>query len=892
MRAGQGRALVVRGEAGVGKTALFEYASGLASDLTILRAVGAEAEMELAYASLHQLCGPLLGRLELLPAPQRQALETVFGLSSGTAPDRFMVGLAVLSLLSEASAERPVLCVVDDAQWLDQSSALTLAFVARRLLAEPVGVIVGVRDDAEVFRHLPDLEVLGLSNGDARALLGSAVRFPMNSALVDRIVAETRGNPLALLELPRGLSGAELAGFGPGEISATHSALEETFRRRITALPEPSARLLLIAAAEPLGEPALMWRAAALQGIAPEAAAPAAEAGLCEFGPRVRFRHPLVRAAAYGAGSPDDRRWAHAALAEATDADADPDRSAWHRARACAGLDDAVADELERSAARARARGGSIAAAAFLERAADLTLDPVRRAERALAAAEALHLAGSREDALRLAAAAERGTLDELGRARLDRLRGQMALSQRRGADAAALLLSAAQRLEPFDHRLARDAYRDAFMAATFANTPAEGGLTDLALAIREAVASAEPVGPVDELLAAGALLLDSGWETGAPIVQRALERLLPVPDELDLPWLAFAARMASWVWDSATWDTLTSRTLEQVREAGAFALLPMAALIRCASVLAAGEFDAAAACIAEQEAVEEDMGGARMSGARIMLAAFRGHEAEVKALDRTATPAATARGDGRWMQLRHCSFAVLWNGLGRYAEALTAAEQAVTFPGERLALHRALSELVEAAVRSGRPEAAREALRRLSESTSACRTDWADGVEARARALIEDSRGADELYRSAIDHLGRARLRSELARTQLLYGEWLRREGRRVDARTQLRAAHDMLAAIGMEAFAERARKELAATGERVRQRSAETRDDLTPQERQIALLARDGLSNVEIAGRLFLSPRTVEWHLSKVFNKLDVRSRLALSRALSGSDSDAVPA
>lgn len=392
IRRGESRSMVLRGEAGIGKTALLEYLATSASDLRVVRAAGVESEMELAYAGLHQLCGTILDRLEKLPAPQRQALEIVFGLSAGAAPDRLLVALAVLSLVSEVSEERPLLCVVDDAQWLDQGSRLALAFVARRLLAEPVGLVLAVREAGDELRHLPSLAVGGLRNGDARALLGSAVRFRLDEQVCDRLLAETRGNPLALLELPRGLSATELAGFSAAAVSDLPSGIEESFRKRIAALPQETRRLLLIAAADPLGEPILVWRAAELQGISAEAAAAAIEAGLCEFGARVLFRHPLVRAAAYAVGSSDERRRAHAAIAEATDAEADPARRAWHRALASAGPDDAVADELERSAVRARARGGQAAAAAFLECSADLTLDPARRAERALAAAEARYL--------------------------------------------------------------------------------------------------------------------------------------------------------------------------------------------------------------------------------------------------------------------------------------------------------------------------------------------------------------------------------------------------------------------------------------------------------------------------------------------------------------------
>jgi DNA-binding CsgD family transcriptional regulator len=887
IRQGKSRSLVLRGEAGIGKTALLDYLTAAASDLMVVRAAGVESEMELAYAGLHQLCGPLLDRLGSLPGPQRQALEIVFGLSAAPrTPDRFLVALAVLSLFSEVSEERPVLCVVDDAQWLDQSSALTLAFVARRLLAERVGLVFAARAPGDQLRGLPELEVIGLRNGDARALLSTAVRFGLDEQVRDRIVAETGGSPLALLELPRGLSATELAGFGTAAVSALPGRLEESFGRRIAALPEPTRRLLLIAAADPLGEPALVWRAAGLQGISAEAA-PAAEAGLCEFGTRVRFRHPLVRAAAYGAGSPDERRRAHAAIAEVTDAEADPDRRAWHRARACAGPDDAVADELERSAVRARARGGQAAAAAFLERSAELTLDPARRAGRALAAAEANYLAGSGEDALRLAGVAELGPLSEFDRVRVDVLRGRVATIQRRVSDAPPLLLRAARRLERFDRRVARDTYRDAFISAFLAGSLAgDAGLPEVAAAIRSA-APAEPSSVTDELLDAAATLVDVGYAAGAVRVQRALAafRGAAISRDEEVQWLFLACQMAQDVYDEQTWDALSARTLELVRETGLLAALPMAAAVRNTRDLYVGDLTAAAVYVAEQDRLLEAIGGEGSPASRALLAAWRGREREVAQLDEAMTRYAVSRGYGIGLDALHWARAVLGNGLGRYQEALAAAQPGAAYPPAMTVYGRMLGELVEAAVRCGRPEAAADALGRLAEMARACGTDWICGVEARARALVADPADADDLYRQAIERLGRTRIGTELARAHLLYGEWLRREGRRVEARNQLRAAHEEFTSIGMEAFAERARAELAATGEKVRKRTAETRDELTAQERQIAELARDGFSNPEIGARLFLSRRTVQYHLGKVFGKLGIRSRNELAIALASS-------
>ena len=889
---GESRSLVLRGEAGIGKTALLQYLVASASDMTVLRAVGVESEMELAYAGLHQLCAPLQDRLERIPAPQRQALEVVFGLSDGDAPERFLVALAILSLLSEVSDERPVLCVVDDAQWLDHASAVSLAFVARRLLAEPVGLVFCAREPGPELQHLPDLDVRGLGTSDASALLTGAVRFRLDERVRDRIVSETRGNPLALLELPRGLSATELAGFGTATVSSLSGGVEESFRRRIAALPEETRLLLLIAAADPFGDPLIVWRAAQLHDISEDSAAPAVDAGLCEFGTRIRFRHPLVRAAAYRAGSSEERRRVHAAIADGTDAEADPDRRAWHRALASAGPNEVVADELERSAVRAGARGGQPAAAAFLERSVDLTPESARRAERALAAAEARYLAGSAEDALRLAALAERGLLDEFHRARIEVLRGRVAVMQRRAADAPPLLLGAARRLERFDRRLARETYRDAFIAAIYAGRFAgDVALPEVAAAIRSAAPSSQPPSATDELLDAAALLIDAGWGAGAVPAQRALSGCsdTPISREFDLHWLFFATRtLAAYLWDAEAWGALSGRMLELVRDGGVLALLPMAASQRVGWELFAGDLAAASALVVEQDTVHEAIGGDRSPGSRIALAAFRGREAEVAQLDEATTRDAVARGDGTWVALVHWSTAVLCNGLGRYDEALRAAELAVAYPPDLHVSNWALSELVEAAVRCGHPEAAADALGRLAEMARACGTDWVLGVEARARALVAARGDAENLYRDAIEYLGRTPFRTEVARARLLYGEWLRREQRRVDARVQLRAAHDELTSIGMEAFAERARKELQATGENVRRRTVETRDDLTAQERQIACLARDGLSNPEIGARLFLSRRTVEWHLRKVFGKLGIRSRHELAGALAGSASE----
>ena len=889
IRLGESRSLVLLGEAGIGKTALLEYLVESASDLTVVRAIGVESDMELAYASLHQLCAPLLDRLDRLPAPQRQALEIVFGLSSGTAPDRFLVGLGVLSLVSDVAEERPLLCVIDDAQWLDQASALTLAFVARRLLAERVGLVFAAREPGEELRHVPDLDVPGLVNGDARALLSSTMRFALDGRVRDRIIAETRGNPLALLELPRGLTATELAGgFGMLEAPDLSKRIENSYLRQVETLPSDARRLLLVAAADPVGDPLLLQRACGRLGIALSAVDETN--GLLALDERVIFRHPLARAAVYGSARAPERRAVHLALAETTNRDADPDRRAWHLAAAAAGPDEEVALELERSAGRARARGGYAAAAAFLRRAVALTDDPARRAVRALAAAQASLGAGAFEVARGLLAAAEAGSLDEHARARLDRLKAEIAFAQNRGSDAPLLLLQAARKLEPLDVRLSRDTYLDAWSAALFAGRMASagGGLLDVSRAVATAP-RADPPLPSDVLLDGLALVFTDGRPAAAPVLQRAVAAFASTEVAVEelLRWGFLASRAANLVWDHDRCLEIGTRTVQLARDSGALELLA-AADNACGQAAAfGGDFASVAQLMAEVDAVKEATGTRIGPYAAIALAGIRGREAEASELIDGVIAEATAGGQGTAVQYALWARSVLMNGLGRYEEALAAAVEASEHTPELFIASWALSELVEAATRTEDAELAHGALTRLGAHTEGCDADWALGIHARARALLSDGEAAERLHREAIACLGRTRLRPDLARAHLLYGEWLRRVRRRKDARAQLRRAHGLFVTIGMEAFADRARGELLATGERVRTRTAETRDDLTPQERQIARLARDGLSNPEIGARLFLSPRTVEWHLRKVFAKLGIHSRHQLTDALPASES-----
>jgi DNA-binding CsgD family transcriptional regulator len=890
-RLGRSGVLLLKGEAGVGKTALLEYAVASAPDMRTVRATGVESEMELAFAALHQLCMPLLECLERLPGPQRGALATTFGLSEGAVPDRFFVALATLGLLSEAAEGRSLVCVIDDSQWLDQASAQVLAFVARRLLAEPVVMLFGARALSAEFAGLPELLVEGLGDADARALLASVIPGRLDERVADEIVAETRGNPLALLELPHGLSAAQLGGgFGlPGAVSL-EDGIEESFQRRLQTLPEDTRRLLLVAAAEPLGDPALLWSAASMLGISGPALEPAKRAGLIEIDGRVRFRHPLVRSAVYAASSPRERRGGHRALAEATDAQVDPDRRAWHQAKATAAPDEGVAAELERAAGRAQARGGVAAAAAFLDRAAELTPEPSPQARRALLAAQAKYEAGALEDAVSLLATAEKGPADGLRGARVHLLRAQIAFASRRGSDAPPLLLEAAREFEPLDPSLARATYLEAFSAALFAGRLARGhGIVDVAEAVSAGPPTPKDTRPPDLLLHGLAVRFTQGYPAGAPILKAALAAFRD--DEAlraeDARWLWFACWAAADLWDDDTWDLLSARQLELVRSAGALSAIPFVLTARAAFHLVSGDVHAATSQVDEIAAVSEATGIAAPPYAPFWLAALRGREEEVSQLLETVVSQAVARGEGYALADAELVRAVLYNGLGRYEAAVLAFGPGGERSYDVNTPPRAVAEVIEAAVRCERYELATSLLDRLAEMARASGTNWVLGVEARSRALLAAAGSAEDLYREAIEILAHTRLRLELARGHLVYGEWLRRERRRIDARRQLGSALEMFTNMGTEAFTGRAERELLASGGRLRKRTAPTRDELTPQEAQISRLARDGLSNAEIGERLFISQHTVAYHLRKVFSKLDITSRSELRRVLGESAS-----
>jgi DNA-binding CsgD family transcriptional regulator len=886
VRSGNSQALVMRGEAGVGKTALLDYLTRQASGCQVVRVAGVQSEMELAFAGLHQLCTSLLDYAGRLPGPQREALRTALGLSTGPAPDRFLVGLAVLGLLSEAARERPLVCAIDDLQWLDRASVQALGFVARRLAAGRVGLVFAARSPSDDVTGIPELMVAGLHKDDALGLLDSVLAGPVDERVRDQLVSETGGNPLALLELPRGLTPAQLAGgFGLMGAQAIPVRIEQGFQQRLAALPADTRSLMLVAAAEPVGNPVQVWRAARRLGIPAAASVAAQTNGLLEIGTRVRFRHPLVRSAVYSAASPQERQAVHQALAEVTDRDQDPDRRAWHLAAAASGPDEQVAAELEQSAGRAQARGGMAAAAAFLQRAVELTAEAGQRAERLLAAAQASLQAGAFDAAAEQLAIATAEPLDELQQARAALLRGRLVFAASAGNDASELLVKAAKRLESLDVALARQTYLEAWAAAYHAGRSAgPGSLREVARAARSAPLPEGVPRPSDLLLDGLAVLVIEGRAHAASLLRRTARVFaqdeIAVEEGLRWGWLATIA--AIMVWDEEYWDTMVARQLQACREAGL--LTPLLIYVNAMAQLLVwrGDFAEATSLIAEARSITAATGTRFVPYAALMLAGFRGTEAEATELIESVAADARAAGQGHGIQASHRVSATLYNGLGRYETARTEAQLAAEEAPELFSAMWALPELIEAASRSGQAALAVEALGRLAEATSAGQTNLGQGIYARCRALVSDGADAEGWYREATARLSRTGIRTELARAHLLYGEWLRRAGRRADARAQLRTATDIFDAIGMEAFAERARSELLATGETARKRTAGTRDQLTPQEAQIARLARAGMSNPEIAAQLFLSARTVEWHLRKVFTKLDISSRRQLQRAL----------
>ncbi|WP_250005607.1 AAA family ATPase [Actinoplanes sp. M2I2] len=876
VRSARSQALIVRGDPGVGKTALLGYLTGRAREFQVLPVSGVQSQMELAYAALHLLVEPLLHRLDEMPAPQRTALRTALGLSAGPPPDRFLVGLALLTLLSESAGDRPLICVVDDEQWLDQASAQALGFVARRLAADPVGLVFGAREPSAHLAGLPVLEVAGLEPGHARDLLDASLSGPLDDQVRDRIVSEAQGNPLALLELPRSLTTADFAGgFGFPVTPSVSARLEEGFLRRMESLPAPAQRLLQLAAADPSGDPVLVHRAARRLGIPPQAAVPAAEAELLQFNERVHFRHPIVRTVAYRSASGPARREMHAALAEVTDAVADPDRRAWHRAQAVSGHDEAVAAELELSADRAQSRGGLAAAAAFREQSVRLTPDPARHAERALAAAAVTMASGAFGRARELLDTATAGPLPPFAAAQAGQLRARITFVAGVGEDALAVLIRSAETLTPLDPGLARLSYLEAIRAASFAGRmTGPGSMREIAFAARALPPAARPR-PVDRLLDALATIFTESPAAAAPALRQVAREFATSPltreDGLAFGWLASAV-----IWDDDAAYRINARQVAVSRATGALDQLPLDLVALALSEAWRGDFASAEAHMAETAAICEITGSQMPPSTTAFLAALRGDPATLA--PHTETLFAVARiGQQSQATYAHWVNAVLAGGHGRHADAYAQAKLAVD-DGHVFVSTWALPQLIESAVKVGEQDVAARAWEQLT-ATTRDGTEFGRAQEALGRALLGDG----PAYGEAIDLFGRAGIRTEQARARLLLGERLRQDNRLDEARSELRTAREAFETMGMTAYADRARRELLATGERAARRRRDVAPAaLTARESLIAWLAAEGLSNPEIGAQLFLSARTVEWHLGKVFGKLGVTSRTELAGKL----------
>jgi DNA-binding CsgD family transcriptional regulator len=888
VHSGHSGVLVLRGHSGAGKTALLDALAVSAGDCRLERVAGVEAERELPLAGLHLLLSPFLPQVKKLPRPQRSALAAAFGQGDGIAPKPFMIGLATLTLLSEqATRQRPVICLIDDAHWLDSATTQTLSFVARRIYAEPVALVFAVRggNERDNFAGLPHLAVNGLPDEDAHALLASVLHSPLDLAVRDRIVAEAAGNPRALVELPDAYSPTELAyGFGRDGPAQIDNRTEAAFIKRLRRLPSDTRRLMLVAAADPTGDVALLWRAASRLGLTPMAAAPAESAGLMTLGSRAQFRHPLARSAVYRAATPEERRAVHRALADSTDAGPDMDRRAWHRAQATVGLDDLVADQLESSAQRARTRGGSAAEAEFLLDSTRLTAEPGRRAHRALDAAVAKQEAGQFEDATNLLGVAKSGSLSPLDRSRALLLGAELNYATERSREAAALLFEAAKWLERLDPDRARDTYLEAFSASLFEGLP---GDSDAVYQIASALLRARSPGPPDRadsgsdrLLYGMATLVDRGYEAAVPILQSALNAFIrePLNDPSALRWLGLASRIARGLCDERSWSHLTQRHLALARKQGAVASLPLALMERFGFELLTGHPTKAEALAVESDAVLHAMGAHVASPSRVWLEIWHGRADSVQELIAAQDIELVQKRHGPWHVSMDWGIANMLNGLGRYAEALAAAERVSADVDDFGLSTVSVSELIEAAVRSGNAERAYAPLDRLALFAQSSGTGWAIGVELHCRALMSDRTSAEPYYREAIECLDGTSIRIAAARSHLLFGEWLRRESRIIEAREHLHIAEDCFTEIGMEGFARRARRELSASGQPPDKRSEPTLGELTPQEEQIARLAIEGHTNAEIGALLYLSARTVEWHMRKMFMKLGVSSRRQL--------------
>ncbi|MEX2981226.1 AAA family ATPase [Streptomyces sp. C36] len=870
--AGRGGAVVVAGEAGIGKSALVDAVVEELDGFEVLPAAGTEFERDLLYATLHQLCAPVLEYRQRLPVVQRNALEAVFGLGAQTSPDPLTVGLAVLGLLHEVAQDGPVCCVVDDAQWIDDASRRVLVFVARRVSAERIAMVFAARDarPPSGLAELPRLPLAGLCDEDARALLRAATHVGLDAEVIDRILAEAHGNPLALLEFAHH---AEPFGVpGPRRFRASVvDMLEEQFVHRFERLPDATRSLVVLAAAEPVGDLDLLRRAARLLGLDAAGLTLAENAGLLALGPRLRFRHPLVRSAVYASATPKKRRSMHGALAEATDPETDLDRRAWHRAHAVIDADENVAAELERSAGRARLRGGFAAAAAFMERAGRLTPAPGRQAGRLFVAAQLRLQAGAPDAARALLTRAERRPMDDESRARARLLRARIGYQLSHGPQATARLVDAVMELAP---EQAGDTYLEAFASVMY-NDNHPGLLQELGARIRERVPRREPARPTDLLLDA---LLDQSMlpvERAVPAMRDAVTACRTAAPSSG-PWrMNLLCQVVIDLRDDEAMEEISDRQVDVARRQGSLASLPQALRYQAVARVSAGRFDEAAVCLEEARDVDEAAGTLPLLGPELVLTGFRGDG------DRFAELRDLLGRDGRPFEAagEHYARAVLHNGLGDYEAALDAALTAQRrHQAGSYSIWAVYTELVEAAARAGRGEEAAAAMKHLEALARANPAPWAVAEWLQAQALLERGEDCEALYRRAIDHFSRTRVRVLHARARLTYGEWLRRANRRSEARVELRAAHDMLSRIGARAFAERAARELRATGERPGRHGEDPLDRLTAQERLIAGKVAAGATSREVGVMLFLSPRTIDTHLGNVYRKLGISSRRQL--------------
>jgi DNA-binding CsgD family transcriptional regulator len=886
-RTGVSGVLVLEGEAGIGKTALLVHAESLGAGTQTSWAAGVLPEADVPYSGLHQLLVPFLDGLDRIPGPHADALRVAFGLTEAPPRDRFFVGMAALALLSDAAMRTPVLCLIDDAHHLDSASLDALGFTARRLVADRVVMLFAVRDrDGPIaaLQGLAHAKVACLEDVAGLELVAVLAGREADNSVARRIVTDTGGHPLAIIEAVRGLSRDQLHGLAPlPEVLPLVGELEDLFVTRLRALPSETQTVLLLAAADPSGELGLVLQAAEQEyGFAPESTQPPRVESFISWSPRIRFQHPLLRSAAYYRASEPERRRAHRALAAACDPVRDADHRAWHLAVAAVEADEEVARELEQASDRARRRGGWAQAARFLERAAELTPDASQRAERTLACAHTRLLAGQ-PSAARSALNVARGDLiDPLLRCDAVRLEGKIDFTLGR-PNAVASLLSAARMYVDHDAREARDTLLPAFDAVQIAGSFSRVELGEVLDAARTIGIDEALRTPGDDLLDGYATLVESGDSAGVPMLRRALDRLTadrPVTDD-ELTWLPLAWNTALELYDDRTWQMLTARWTMATRMHGSVAALSFG-LGRLAHFdVVTGRYPAAQ--LAAAEARDIARAGQIMARpdaiASLSTLAWRGAEAEARTAAAELIPEMTSLGRGIGIRLVQLAITVLELGLGNYREALRAGSKA--WPQGDLSQLNATPELVEAAVRCGELDVARAVLKAVRARAEASGTDWAIGLMLRSEALLVDPDQAEDLYRGAIEHLDRTLVIPQLGRAHLLYGEWLRRQRRRRDARDELRIAYEILADLGANAFAERARAELLATGEHTRRRVAETLDQLTPQEEQVARLASDGASNMEIATQLFISVPTVVYHLQKAFRKLDVTNRTRLARA-----------